>query len=96
MLYINGEPTQGLTHAQVVERIRAGGPRLRLVLSRPLETHPGKPEGMGGPQKGDGGFPKGEGSEICERKERVAEWRGWGPGHEEVVVSVGRVRVHCL
>ncbi|XP_077920049.1 PDZ domain-containing protein MAGIX isoform X1 [Halichoerus grypus] len=54
VLHINGESTQGLTHAQVVERIRAGGPRLRLVLSRPLETHPGKPEGVGGPQKGDG------------------------------------------
>ncbi|XP_025789742.1 PDZ domain-containing protein MAGIX isoform X4 [Puma concolor] len=53
VLHINGEPTQGLTHEQVVEQIRAGGPRLRLVLSRPLETHPSKPEGMGGPQKGD-------------------------------------------
>ncbi|XP_004396868.1 PREDICTED: PDZ domain-containing protein MAGIX isoform X2 [Odobenus rosmarus divergens] len=54
VLHINGESTQGLTHAQVVERIRTGGPRLRLVLSRPLETHPGQPEGVGGPQKGDG------------------------------------------
>ncbi|XP_004434984.1 PREDICTED: PDZ domain-containing protein MAGIX [Ceratotherium simum simum] len=53
VLYINGESTQGLTHAQVVERIRAGGPRLRLVLTNPLETHPGKLEGVGGPQKGD-------------------------------------------
>lgn len=90
MLHINGESTQGLTHAQVVERIRAGGPRLRLVLSRPLETHPGKPEGVGGPQKGDGGFPEGEGSESREGKERVAKWRGWGPGWEGLVVSVGR------
>lgn len=60
VLHINGESIQGLTHAQVVERIRTGGPRLHLVLSRPLETHPGKPEGVGGPQKGDGGFPDGE------------------------------------
>ncbi|XP_034505663.1 PDZ domain-containing protein MAGIX isoform X1 [Ailuropoda melanoleuca] len=53
VLHINGESTQGLTHAQVVERIRTGGPRLHLVLSRPLETHPSKPEGVGGPQKRD-------------------------------------------
>ncbi|XP_008585363.1 PREDICTED: PDZ domain-containing protein MAGIX [Galeopterus variegatus] len=53
VLQINGESALGLTHAQVVERICAGGPRLHLVLHRPLETHPGKPEGVGGPQKGD-------------------------------------------
>ncbi|XP_070357834.1 PDZ domain-containing protein MAGIX isoform X1 [Equus asinus] len=52
VLHINGETTQGLTHAQVVERIRGGGPRLRLVLSRPLETHPSKPERVGRPRKG--------------------------------------------
>ncbi|XP_059014052.1 PDZ domain-containing protein MAGIX [Mustela lutreola] len=54
VLHINGESTRGLTHAQVVERIRTGGPRLRLVLRRPLESHPGEPEGAGGPEKGDG------------------------------------------
>uniref|UniRef100_A0A8C7AJ74 MAGI family member, X-linked n=1 Tax=Neovison vison TaxID=452646 RepID=A0A8C7AJ74_NEOVI len=54
VLHINGESTRGLTHAQVVERIRTGGPRLRLVLSRPLESHPAEPEGAEGPQKGDG------------------------------------------
>lgn len=54
VLHINGESTRGLTHAQVVERIRTGGPRLHLVLSRPLETHTGKPKGVEGPQKGDG------------------------------------------
>lgn len=64
MLHINGESTQGLTHAQVVERIRASGPRLCLVLSRPPKTHPGKPEGVGGSRKEDGGFPgeRGQGS----------------------------------
>ncbi|XP_047621283.1 PDZ domain-containing protein MAGIX isoform X2 [Phacochoerus africanus] len=52
VLHINGESTQGLTHAQVVERIRASGPRLCLVLSRPPKTHPdlspdpGRPEVM--------------------------------------------------
>uniref|UniRef100_A0A8C3WF15 MAGI family member, X-linked n=1 Tax=Catagonus wagneri TaxID=51154 RepID=A0A8C3WF15_9CETA len=51
VLHINGESTQGLTHAQVVERIRASGPRLSLVLSRPPKTHPCKPEGVGGPRK---------------------------------------------
>lgn len=45
--------TQGLTHAQVVEQIRAGGPRLYLMLSRPLETHPGKPKEVGEPKKRD-------------------------------------------
>ncbi|XP_014437620.1 PDZ domain-containing protein MAGIX [Tupaia chinensis] len=64
MLYINGESTQGLTHAQVVERIRAGGPRLHLVLHRPLETHPGKTEGIGGPRKGDDCSPDPEGPEV--------------------------------
>uniref|UniRef100_A0A5F9DQT3 MAGI family member, X-linked n=1 Tax=Oryctolagus cuniculus TaxID=9986 RepID=A0A5F9DQT3_RABIT len=52
VLYVNRESTQGLTHAQVVERIRAGGPRLRLVLCRPLESQPRKVEGMGKSQKG--------------------------------------------
>uniref|UniRef100_A0A8C0W4I0 PDZ domain-containing protein n=1 Tax=Castor canadensis TaxID=51338 RepID=A0A8C0W4I0_CASCN len=53
VLHINGESTQGLTHAQVVERIRSGGPRLHLVLRRPLEPQPGKLEGVGGPLKGN-------------------------------------------
>ncbi|KAM8753376.1 PDZ domain-containing protein MAGIX isoform 2-T2 [Rhynchonycteris naso] len=54
VLQVNGESTQGLTHAQVVERIRTGGPRLHLVLSRSLETHPSKPEkGRGPPKKDD-------------------------------------------
>ncbi|XP_055124092.1 PDZ domain-containing protein MAGIX isoform X3 [Symphalangus syndactylus] len=52
VLHINGESTQGLTHAQAVERIRAGGPQLHLVIRRPLETHPGKTRGVGEPQKG--------------------------------------------
>uniref|UniRef100_A0A2R9BG27 MAGI family member, X-linked n=1 Tax=Pan paniscus TaxID=9597 RepID=A0A2R9BG27_PANPA len=52
VLHINGESTQGLTHAQAVERIRAGGPQLHLVIRRPLETHPGKPRGVGEPRKG--------------------------------------------
>ncbi|XP_077609107.1 PDZ domain-containing protein MAGIX isoform X2 [Crocuta crocuta] len=64
VLHINGESTKGLTHAQVVERIRAGGPRLRLVLSRPLETHPGKPKGAGGPQKGNDRRPDTGGPEV--------------------------------
>lgn len=53
VLQVNGESTQGLSHAQVVERIRSGGPRLHLVLSRPLEMHPSKSEMGGGPRKGD-------------------------------------------
>lgn len=73
VLQVNGVSTQGLTHAQVVERIRSGGPRLHLVLSRPLETHPSKPERGGGPHRGDGGFPRGEGSGIGKGKERVPE-----------------------
>ncbi|XP_040121893.1 PDZ domain-containing protein MAGIX isoform X4 [Oryx dammah] len=53
VLHINGESTQGLTHVEVVDRIRRGGPRLCLVLSRPPETHRGKPEVVGRPQKED-------------------------------------------
>lgn len=44
VLYINGESTQGLTHAQVVERIRAGGPCLYLVLQRPQEMEASRSE----------------------------------------------------
>ncbi|XP_039331339.1 PDZ domain-containing protein MAGIX isoform X2 [Saimiri boliviensis] len=50
VLHINGESTQGLTHAQAVERIRAGGPQLHLVLHRPLETHPDRSPDPGGPE----------------------------------------------
>lgn len=53
VLHINGESTQGLTHAQVVEQIRTGGPRLHLMLSRPLETHPGKPKEIAAQILGD-------------------------------------------
>uniref|UniRef100_A0A8C9UN76 MAGI family member, X-linked n=1 Tax=Spermophilus dauricus TaxID=99837 RepID=A0A8C9UN76_SPEDA len=52
ILHINGESTQGLTHAQAVDRIRTGGSRLRLVLQRPNETQTGKHKGIGGSQKG--------------------------------------------
>uniref|UniRef100_A0A8D2GXC5 MAGI family member, X-linked n=1 Tax=Urocitellus parryii TaxID=9999 RepID=A0A8D2GXC5_UROPR len=52
ILHINGESTQGFTHAQAVDRIRTGGSRLRLVLQRPNETQTGKHKGMGGSQKG--------------------------------------------
>ncbi|XP_023446469.2 LOW QUALITY PROTEIN: PDZ domain-containing protein MAGIX [Dasypus novemcinctus] len=58
VLHINQEPTHSLTHAQAVELIRAGGPRLHLVLRRPLETHPDKPEEMAGPRK-DGSLDPG-------------------------------------
>ncbi|XP_070222621.1 PDZ domain-containing protein MAGIX isoform X6 [Bos mutus] len=57
VLHINGESTQGLTHVEVMDRIRRGGPRLCLVLSRPPETHPGKPEVVGRPQKEDDRIP---------------------------------------
>uniref|UniRef100_A0A8C9UN78 MAGI family member, X-linked n=1 Tax=Spermophilus dauricus TaxID=99837 RepID=A0A8C9UN78_SPEDA len=53
ILHINGESTQGLTHAQAVDRIRTGGSRLRLVLQRPNETQTGKHKGIGGSQKGN-------------------------------------------
>ncbi|XP_051035336.1 PDZ domain-containing protein MAGIX isoform X2 [Phodopus roborovskii] len=53
VLHINGESTQGLTHAQVVERIRAGGPRLCLVLRRPQERDASRTEEIGGHQKRD-------------------------------------------
>lgn len=63
VLHVNGESTQGLSHGQVVERIRAGGPRLSLVLCRPLEMQPQKAEGTARPHKGGGhslvpGVPK--------------------------------------
>ncbi|XP_077844885.1 PDZ domain-containing protein MAGIX isoform X4 [Macaca mulatta] len=50
VLHINGESTQGLTHAQAVDRIRTGGPQLHLVLRRPLETHPDRSPDPGGPE----------------------------------------------
>ncbi|XP_038320466.1 PDZ domain-containing protein MAGIX isoform X2 [Canis lupus familiaris] len=74
VLHINGQSIQGLTHAQVVERIRTGGPRLHLVLSRPLETHPGKPEEVGGPQKGDDRSPDPGGPEVMRSPSVSASW----------------------
>nr|XP_048317328.1 PDZ domain-containing protein MAGIX [Myodes glareolus] len=53
VLHINGESTQGLTHAQVVERIRTGGPRLCLVLRRPQEMDVSRIEEVAGHQKRD-------------------------------------------
>lgn len=64
VLQVNGESTQGLSQAQVVQRIRSGGPRLHLVLSRPLESHPSKPERGGAPQKGDDRGPDPGGPEA--------------------------------
>ncbi|KAM7044475.1 PDZ domain-containing protein MAGIX [Molossus nigricans] len=64
VLQVNGESIQGLTHAQVVERIRSGGPRLHLMLSRPLETHPIKTEKGGGLRKGNDCSPDPEGPEV--------------------------------
>ncbi|KAM5221434.1 LOW QUALITY PROTEIN: PDZ domain-containing protein MAGIX [Ctenodactylus gundi] len=49
VLHINEEPMEDFTHAQVVEHIRAGGPRLHLMFQRLHETHPGKFQGLGGP-----------------------------------------------
>ncbi|XP_012585741.1 PREDICTED: PDZ domain-containing protein MAGIX isoform X2 [Condylura cristata] len=46
-------PAQRCGRLQVLEQIRTGSPRLHLVLRRPLVTHPGKPEGVSGPQKRD-------------------------------------------
>ncbi|XP_060992586.1 PDZ domain-containing protein MAGIX isoform X2 [Dama dama] len=68
VLYINGESTQGLSHVEVVDRIRRGGPRLCLVLSRPPETHPGKPEVVGRPQKEDDRIPDPGGPEMTKTR----------------------------
>uniref|UniRef100_A0A673UBG1 MAGI family member, X-linked n=1 Tax=Suricata suricatta TaxID=37032 RepID=A0A673UBG1_SURSU len=78
VLHINGESTKGLTHAQVVERIRASGSRLCLVLSRPLETHSGKPEGAGGPHKGNDRRPDTGGPEVM-RSRSVSSSPGQHP-----------------
>lgn len=56
VLNINGESTQGLTPVQAMERIHASDSRLRLVIQRPPETHPGRPgrhEGVSRRPKGD-------------------------------------------
>lgn len=71
VLHVNGESTQGLSHGQVVERIRAGGPRLSLVLCRPLEMQPQKAEGTARPHKGGGRSPKGR------RLRDLAGFPGW-------------------
>ncbi|XP_070320385.1 PDZ domain-containing protein MAGIX isoform X2 [Odocoileus virginianus] len=68
VLYINGESTQGLSHVEVVDRIRRGGPRLCLVLSRPPETHPGKPEVVGRPQKEEDRIPDPGGPEMTKAR----------------------------
>lgn len=48
VLYINGQSTRGLTHAQAVEWIRTGGPRLCLVLQRPQEMDGSRSKEVGG------------------------------------------------
>nr|AAF66955.1 Pdz-containing protein [Mus musculus] len=53
VLYINGQSTQGLTHAQVVERIRTGGPHLCLVLQRPQDMDGSRIKEVGGHRKTD-------------------------------------------
>lgn len=68
MFHINGESSLGLTHAQVLEWIHTGGPGSTSCYAGLFETHPSKSERAraGGPRKGDSGFPRGEGSGICE------------------------------
>lgn len=48
VLYINGQSTRGLTHAQAVEWIHTGGPRLCLVLQRPQEMDGSRSKEVGG------------------------------------------------
>lgn len=89
VLYINGQSTQGLTHAQVVERIRTGGPRLCLVLQRPQQMDGSRSEEVGGHQKtgkvvdfperqrserGRGGSESGKAGSCVER----SWWSQWG------------------
>uniref|UniRef100_G5E787 MAGI family member, X-linked n=1 Tax=Loxodonta africana TaxID=9785 RepID=G5E787_LOXAF len=86
VLHINGESTHGLT-GQVAERIRSGGPRLRLVLRRPFETHPGKPEGLRGPQKRDRSLDPRE----LEGSRTTARTQGLPEPSSEAAVSVAAV-----
>ncbi|XP_036031333.1 PDZ domain-containing protein MAGIX isoform X3 [Onychomys torridus] len=73
VLHINGESTQGLTHAQVVERIRSGGPRLCLVLRRPQETDARKIEEGGGHQKrGEDRSPDPRGSRMMKSRSTIS------------------------
>ncbi|XP_055984582.1 PDZ domain-containing protein MAGIX [Sorex fumeus] len=58
VLHINGVSTQGLTLAQAVERIRACGPRLCLMIRRPRETQAGKPEAVPMHHKAEGHSPE--------------------------------------
>lgn len=71
VLYINGQSTQGLTHAQVVERIRTGGPRLCLVLQRPQEMDGNRTKEVGGHQKTDRS-PDPRGSRVMETRSTIS------------------------
>ncbi|XP_059106636.1 PDZ domain-containing protein MAGIX isoform X2 [Peromyscus eremicus] len=71
VLHINGESTQGLTHAQVVERIRTGGPRLCLVLRRPQEMDARRIEEGGGHQK-KGESPDPRGSRMTKSRSTIS------------------------
>lgn len=68
VLSINGQSTQGLTHAQAVERIRTGGPRLCLVLQRPQE--------MDGSRSGEAGAHQRTDRSPDPRGSRMREPRG--------------------
>ncbi|GAB1302604.1 PDZ domain-containing protein MAGIX [Apodemus speciosus] len=71
VLSINGQSTEGLTHAQAVERIRTGGPRLCLVLQRPQEMDGSRSGEVGAHQRTDRS-PDPRGSRMREPRSTVS------------------------
>ncbi|XP_028626681.1 PDZ domain-containing protein MAGIX [Grammomys surdaster] len=100
VLYINGQSTKGLTHAQVVEQIRTGGPRICLVLQRPQQMDGSRSEKVEGDQKTDRS-PDPRGSRMIESRtispvhHRPKTRTSSGPSPEAVAIDhVVRAAVH--
>ncbi|XP_021009053.1 PDZ domain-containing protein MAGIX [Mus caroli] len=95
VLYINGQSTQGLTHAQVVERIRTGGPRLCLVLQRPQDMDGSRIKEVGGHQKTDRSLDP-RGSRVMESRSTISPVHHRpktrpSPGPSPQAVAIGHV-----
>lgn len=96
VLYINGQSTQGLTHAQAVERIRTGGPRLCLVLQRSQEMDGSRSKEVGGGHQKTDRTPDPRGSRMLESRGTISPVHHrpktrTGPGPSPEAVATGHV-----
>ncbi|XP_032746236.1 PDZ domain-containing protein MAGIX [Rattus rattus] len=96
VLYINGQSTRGLTHAQAVEWIRTGGPRLCLVLQRPQEMDGSRSKEVGGGHQKTDRIPDPRGGRMMESRGTISPVHHrpktrTGPGPSPESVATGHV-----